>query len=80
LQRDRWLLGAAIGLLMWMWLSGIAVLAGAQLDCSIKNGISGRGLARLCEARPGLEAGAPAFRCQSLVHPRLDRANRPVLS
>ena len=30
-------LGAAIGLMMWMWLSSVVVLAGAQLDCSIQN-------------------------------------------
>lgn len=29
-------LGAAIGLMMWMWLSSVVVLAGAQLDCSIR--------------------------------------------
>ena len=28
-------LGAAIGLMMWMWLSSVVVLAGAQLDSSI---------------------------------------------
>ena len=29
-------LGAAIGLMMWMWLSTIAVLLGAQLDTVIE--------------------------------------------
>ena len=29
-------LGAAIGLMMWMWLSAISVLLGAQIDCVIE--------------------------------------------
>jgi membrane protein len=29
-------LGAAIGLMMWMWLSAISVLLGAQLDVVIE--------------------------------------------
>ena len=29
-------LGAAIGLMMWMWLSAIVVLAGAQIDAVIE--------------------------------------------
>lgn len=39
-------LGAAIGLMMWMWLSSVVVLAGAQLDRSIRNNLP-------CEAQPG---------------------------
>jgi len=31
LRRDLWLVGAAIGLMMWMWMSAIIVLYGAEL-------------------------------------------------
>jgi membrane protein len=30
-------LGAAIGMMMWMWLSIIVVLAGAELDAEIEH-------------------------------------------
>jgi len=35
-------LGAAIGLMMWMWLSTIAVLLGAQIDCVIERKMPAR--------------------------------------
>ena len=35
-------LGAAIGLMMWMWLSTIAVLLGAQLDAVIERKMPAR--------------------------------------
>ncbi len=36
-------LGAAIGLMMWMWLSTIVVLLGAQLDSVIERKLPARG-------------------------------------
>ena len=34
-------LGAVVGLMMWMWLSTIAVLLGAQLDSVIERKLPG---------------------------------------
>ncbi len=55
-------LGAAIGLMMWMWLSAIVVLAGAQIDAVI-------------ERRPGLvaNAGVAVAGAPARILPRLPR-------
>ena len=57
-------LGAAIGMMMWMWISTIVILLGAQLDAEIEHEILG-------SADPRRIAG-PARRDQRIKSPPLD--------
>ena len=47
-------LGAAIGLMMWMWISAMVILAGAELDAELEC------QDRSMRKRPGLSLNAPA--------------------
>ena len=37
LRCDLWFVGNSIGLMMWMWISAIVVLLGAQLNSEIEH-------------------------------------------
>jgi hypothetical protein len=37
IQRNLWVAGAAIGMMMWMWISAIVILLGGELNAEIEH-------------------------------------------